>query len=342
MIENKETKKVSIIVPVYNAEKVLTDCVDSIIKQTYNNWELWLVDDGSKDSSGVLCDEYVKKDDRIRVVHKVNEGVSIARNTGLERANGEYVFFVDSDDYLESETVEKAMKEALKYEADVVMFGFFYHCKETGEITQNQIDKLFVGDKMEFVSDLFRETFGKELLNPPWNKFVKKSFLDLNDIKFISEFSICEDMIFTMDILDKAEKIVFLNESLYHYIYKKGDNLVNRFHSNFYDALSVYVKKTERFLAENNAVQETVTMVNSFYVNQTIAYVKKIYSGSGYDIRQKYDKMKQICNMVEFRNELSSYIPKGIKKKIVVCCIKHKWYRLLHILYSKVLCRKSC
>lgn len=325
--------KLSIIIPVFNAAKTLKRCVESAFMQTYAEWELWLIDDGSTDESGDICDEYSKRDSRVHVVHKSNGGVSSTRNVGIENAKGEYVMFVDSDDYLEETSVETMMKSAEDYNADIVMCGFFYHFEESGEIRPNYIKETFVGRNNQFVSNLFRETFEKELLNPPWNKVIRKSLLEQNKIRFISEYSICEDMIFTMDILNASDKIVLVNEPLYHYIYKKGDNLVNRFHKNFYEALSAYYDIVKGYLRKYNALDNLSLDINKFFVDKTIFYFKKIYSNESYEKSVKYSELKRIGVDLRNREVLRGYKPIGPKKKIVCVCIRYRWYWLLHLLY---------
>ncbi len=341
-VSEKMESKVSIIVPVYNVENTLGRCIESIISQTYQNWEMWLIDDGSRDASGKICDNYSRSDARINTVHKANGGVSVARNTGLDKAKGEYVLFVDSDDYLEQNTLELAMNEADSSGAEVVLFGFYYHFQEEDRVVENKGTRIFVGKNEEFVSEMFEEMFRKELLNPPWNKLIKREMLIRNDIRFISEYSICEDMIFTIGVLDACNKIVFLDVPLYHYIYKKEDNLVNRFHGNYFEALSFYVGRVKEYLSRYKASAEMIAEMGTFYVNQTVAYLKKIYAASGYRKEKKYEELRRICEISAFREEVALYVPKGIKKKVVVSCIKHRWYRILHMLYSEVLCRKQC
>lgn len=116
---------VSVIVPVYKVEKYLHRCIDSIINQTYKNLEIILVDDGSPDNCGKICDEYAEKDNRIKVIHKSNGGLSSARNAGLDVANGDYVYFVDSDDYIDTKLVEDNLNLAIEHDADMVCFNYF-------------------------------------------------------------------------------------------------------------------------------------------------------------------------------------------------------------------------
>ena len=117
------SQKVSIVIPIYNVEKYLDRCIKSVVNQTYSNLEIILVDDGSTDSSGSLCDLWAKNDKRIYVIHKQNAGLGMARNSGLELSTGEYIFFLDSDDYVDVTLVEKCLKKANEYDADVVIYG---------------------------------------------------------------------------------------------------------------------------------------------------------------------------------------------------------------------------
>lgn len=117
--------KVSIIVPVYNVEKYVERCIESIIKQSYKNLEIILIDDGSKDNSGKICDEYAQKDNRIKVIHKKNGGLSDARNTGLNIADGEYICFIDSDDYIHKDLVKDNLEKLIQQKADMICFNRF-------------------------------------------------------------------------------------------------------------------------------------------------------------------------------------------------------------------------
>ena len=130
---------ISVIIPVYNVEKYLAQCVDSVLTQTCTDWEAILVDDGATDSSGRMCDEYVLQDPRIRVIHKENGGLSAARNTGLRAARGEYVYFLDSDDYIEPNTLALLLETAEREQADVVFFDgyvFFDECEEDSSVSR--------------------------------------------------------------------------------------------------------------------------------------------------------------------------------------------------------------
>ena len=326
-------KVVSIIIPVYNAENTLKRCMESIMCQTYKYWEVWLIDDGSCDASGEICDYYSEADSRIYTVHKKNEGVSAARNVGIDNASGEYVMFVDSDDFLEKNALELLVEAVENYDADVAMCGFFYCLEEKNERTSNYIKDFFVGGNEKFVPQVFQEAFRKELLNPPWNKVIRKSLLERNKIRFVSEYSICEDMIFTMEILKVSKRIAFLNVPLYYYVYKKGDNLVNRFHKNFYEALSAYYDMTVGYLEKYNALSDIYYDTNCFFADKSISYLKKIYTHVSYDNSMKYQELRRICDDLRRRGVLREYKHMGFKKKVVSIGARYKLYRLLHLLY---------
>lgn len=143
-----EIKKptVSVVIPVYNVERFLQECVDSVLCQTFKDFEIILVDDGATDSSGVICDEYSKNDNRIKVIHRKNGGLSAARNTGLDAANGEYVYFLDSDDWIKKETLEKLVGLAESDKADVVFFDafvFFTDCEENPNVYKYERSKKY-------------------------------------------------------------------------------------------------------------------------------------------------------------------------------------------------------
>ena len=128
-------KKVSVIIPVYNVEKYLKECIQSVLRQTYKNLEIILVDDGSKDNSGNICDEYAKRDERIKVIHKKNGGLSDARNAGIDICTGEYIAFLDSDDFIEEDMYEFLVKNLEKAKADISICQVYYVYKNAKQTT---------------------------------------------------------------------------------------------------------------------------------------------------------------------------------------------------------------
>ena len=148
ILESFMNDLVSVVVPVYNVEKFLDRCLKSIVEQTYKNLEIILVDDGSTDTCSSICDDWAKKDKRISVIHKLNQGLGYARNTGIEAATGRYILFVDSDDYIHSELTEKCVVSLKETKADLVMFGRF-----NVDCDGNAVEKPIVSDRCFFEGD---------------------------------------------------------------------------------------------------------------------------------------------------------------------------------------------
>ena len=171
-------KKVSIIIPVYNVEKYLAECLDSVINQTYSNLQIIVVDDGSTDASGQICDEYAEKDNRITVIHQVNAGAANAKNTGLDNVKGDYVTFVDSDDWVELNWIETMTDAMEKYDVDVVECGFDrVYADSIGE------GKIYQDGEILTVEDYFRQYNENWVSVIFWNKLFKASLT--KDIRLI-------------------------------------------------------------------------------------------------------------------------------------------------------------
>lgn len=217
-------QKVSIVVPVYNVEKYLRRCVDSLIAQSYLNLEILLVDDGSKDSSLSICKEYELKDSRIRVFHKENEGLGLTRNYGIERATGEYITFVDSDDYLTSDAIAVMLDRAIATNADVVIATHYYKNK----VQEVAIpERLYSGDEIKKV--LMVHMMGNKgnkldaLSYTAWGKLYKKELFTKNNLVFPSERKlIWEDLAFSVEAYPLCEKVYVLHKPVYYYCFNEG------------------------------------------------------------------------------------------------------------------------
>lgn len=201
---------ISIIVPIYNVEKYLSQCVESLINQTYKNIEIILVDDGSKDNCGNICDEYAQKDNRIIVVHKENGGLSDARNKGIDIAKGKYFVFVDSDDYVSNKFVENLYQMILENDCDIAICDYlqFENTLPVQEELQIKVDVL---SNIEVLSKIYSENVKMIVA---WNKIYKKELF--NQIRYPFG-KINEDEFTTYKLIYKANKVAISNEPLYYY-----------------------------------------------------------------------------------------------------------------------------
>ena len=210
------SKLVSVIVPVYNVESYLKECVDSLINQTYKNIEILLIDDGSTDTSGVICDQYIKIDTRVQVKHKKNGGLSDARNTGIDMASGDYIMFVDSDDYVADNYVEIMLNAMVSQQVDIVICGYFL-TDECGNVVLKDCNKTKAVFSTEEALRLLLQD--KVIKNYAWNKIYKKCYFDKERFPVGRLF---EDIFTTYKIFMKCNTIALIPNELYYYRSREG------------------------------------------------------------------------------------------------------------------------
>lgn len=325
---------ISIIVPVYNAGKMLQTCVDSILGQKFTEWELLLVDDGSTDTSAALCDSLSQLDPRIRTYHKSNGGVSSARNLGIRKSGGEYLYFADSDDTLVPETLEELYREAAAQSADMVVCGFTYYVERSGETVDNIPEKYFCGGGAAYLQERFIMDFRQEFFNPPWNKLIRRTLLAENGILFGEAFAICEDMAFSMQVLERCQRICVIPKTLYCYHYKESDNLVHRFHANYYEALLYFRDCAGRCFDRLGAKEALYDEIDAYFVGKSLMYLHKIYRCSGYDRQKKRAELERIGTSKTLQNALREYRTHG-KRRVLGGLLLHRYFGLLDALYSR-------
>ena len=201
--------KISVIVPVYKAEHYLARCVDTLLAQTFDDFEVILVDDGSPDNSGAICDEYALKDKRVRVIHQPNAGVSMARQKGLDNARGEYVIHADPDDWVEPDMLKELYAKAKEEDADMVICDFYGHYGGKVVYERQQPSSL---DHNTVLCDMFKHLFGS-----CWNKLVRRVCFLKFDIHFSEGVSFCEDLLINSTLLQHNIKVAYLPNAFYHY-----------------------------------------------------------------------------------------------------------------------------
>ncbi|MBQ8163799.1 MAG: glycosyltransferase [Clostridia bacterium] len=209
---------ISIIVPVYKVEKYLKECIDSILNQTYKNFELILIDDGSPDNSGKICDEYAEKDNRIKVIHKENGGVSSARNTGLDNTSGEYITFIDSDDFVDKRYLE-VLYSTLKENDTNISICRFAKYTHSSFIIFNEIfpEKINISFNDKYFLNFFARyfSFKNNIFGSACRTLFKKDII--NNFRFSNDIKISEDLLFIVNVVYNSQSISFTNEALYFY-----------------------------------------------------------------------------------------------------------------------------
>lgn len=291
---------VSVIMPVYNAENDVHIAIDSIINQTYKNWELLVVDDCSTDNTCSIVREYEKQDSRICLLQQEkNAGPGYAKNKGLDKAKGQYVTFCDGDDWLEKDAYEKMLAEADE-NPDVIIAGFYRDIYNKGNelIEQNLVcSEAFLCLKKEELLSKIPEIDEKRLFSYAWNKLyraeiIKKFSVDFSDKKF------GEDYDFNVDFFAFAEKAVMLEAGVYHYIKKNGESLTERFIPDFFEINKDRFVKMKALMMDNNVYSDMVQQkIMNAYIKHVLAAVSRLYDERGeYTHSERKLKVKQMLS----------------------------------------------
>jgi len=250
--------KISVIIPIYKVEAYLHECVDSVLSQSYRDLEVILVDDGSPDGCPQICDEYARKDARVQVIHKENGGLSDARNVGLQRATGEYVLFIDSDDYWnDSDAVELLVDRVVQSggDADVVLFGrtvFYEHRKDRYRWPSLDLDRINGKGKVEVLTYL---TEIGNLYTSANNKLINRNLLQEGGIRF-KKGLLCEDLDWSIQVYMEANKFYAVNNPFHCYRKRAGSITATMAEKNFQDLLFILSKWSERIPMSNISDEE--------------------------------------------------------------------------------------
>ena len=272
-----EDAKISVIVPVYKVEKYLDRCVESIVNQTYKNLEIILVDDGSPDNCPAMCDAWIEKDERIRVIHKENGGLSSARNAALDISTGEYVCFVDSDDWIDSDMIEVLVRCVSEKKADVAMCGFYMDY--SGE---RESDHVSSGSKVIEGEGIFKAFILDEIRPEMCGKlYAMNLFLDM---RFDTKTKYAEDLQMNYHIMKKVKSFVSLDTCKYHYIQSNDGSITAPYMT---DGRAQGYKIT-KFFVENETDPELRKLCIWRHVRGTFAILSRIVNGSDKTFYNKY------------------------------------------------------
>lgn len=278
---------VSIIIPVYNVELYLSKCIDSILAQSFTDWECILVDDGSKDKSGSICDNYALKDNRIKVIHQNNSGVSIARQVGIDNVCGEYSIHIDPDDWIESNMLEELYNKAKSDDADMVICDYFKH---EGGVQQyiNQRPNLL--EPIKIIEQMLTTNMYPPLYGSCWNKLVRCSCFNSSDnlIRFEpNDLSLGEDVVFNCRLLmSTVHRVSYLNKAFYHYEVR-SNSLCSTLEKNI-----GYLIKIQEGIVKDKKILDTMSLkpqhLQILFDKKEFKEMKDLYPYTQQKIIQKY------------------------------------------------------
>lgn len=331
--------KISTIIPIYNSSKYLNRCLDSLLAAQIGevNNEIILVNDGSTDSSLEICEEYAKKHKNIKVFSQINQGPSVARNRGIEKAIGEYITFVDSDDYVEGEYFEEVLSTQTTYPtADIVVFSYYKVKNNTREkfLVSSQFDKLL---SIEGIKKLLLNTIDFDYLLFPFNKIYRKSLIMKTEL-FPTNLRLGEDAIFNLKLFYNSTNIVFVQKSIYNYFYNEDSitsqkykpDLISQMESHFQTELSFYQCKSDlntipyfKDLARYNLEKTFYAFLGNIIANKNLDFIEGLKIIRDLDLIKfgfKYFNIKEI---------------ESAKIKLTLWLFKNRLYRILKLIYLK-------
>lgn len=282
--------RISVIMPVYKAERYLHKSIDCILNQTFQDLELLLVDDGSPDASGRICDEYAAKDARVRVFHKENGGVSSARQCGLDNARGEYLIHADPDDWVESDMLEILYAKAKEENADMVICDIFWDKENSVTIYRQKPSSM---NHESVLTDLFHHLHGN-----CWNKLVKTELFRKYDVGFKDGLSFCEDLMINVRLLKNPIKVAYVDQAFYHYVQYMNADSISRFYSK--DSCDYDLALME---AVNAVTKGTAAEQASVIHMKTMAVQRAFFSGvfSSSEFRDRfYDSRHVVMKSTNF------------------------------------------
>lgn len=309
-------KTISVIIPIYNVEPYLKKCLDSIIIQTYRDLEIILVDDGSPDNCPAICDEYAQKDARVKVVHKKNGGLSSARNAGMDAATGEYICFFDSDDFIESDMLEKMFRSIEENDNEVCICGYSVDTYNESGVEESQKDVIPPYSNIDQQLSLSEYEYILGLCGYAWNKLYRRQFLQKHNLKFEEGTSLVEDLLFNAAVFGCGARAYFIPYAGYHYIQRKRETLGAKYYENFFELKQRALDAKCDILRKWGVAQELVVQ---FFDNNLIDAVWgtiKNIQNSSLDSSKKREKAIGFMRKFEIKHQLKKVKPQGCQRKI--------------------------
>lgn len=331
--------QVSVIVPFYNVNPdYLKKCVDSVILQKNCDWELLLIDDGSANDAGALCRGFTEKDTRISYFHQENQGVSVARNNGLDRAKGEYIVFLDADDFLSEGVLEKAYSVIRETDLDILLFGYCttYVNREIIRVLDKSFRELFAGENLSEALQLAvlrgDSRLGPVEVGAPWGKLIKRSVIEENAVRYTKGLKKGQDTVFTLELLNYCRKIDYLPVCGYHYRMSES-SVSHRFNPEIigvmektllaYESFNERYKKDERF--------RTATAVK--YVRVLLGEYMDLYFAHPSNKKPRgvlYTELLSLLNMEKYKRAISlAGKSAGGLFAVELFLLKVNWFSLL-------------
>lgn len=325
--------KISIIIPIYNSEKYLRSAVESVTQQSYKDIEIILINDGSTDKSLNICQEYSKIDSRIILINKKNEGVSATRNRGIEVATGEFIMFLDADDWIEKEACEILLNKIINSNADIVFCNHIMEFEHNNKKVSMNISDQIINNKdikEKIILPLIEEEDMKSehlraAFRGPWGKLFKKSIIDDNNIRFKEDLIIGEDFMFNLEYLKYSNNVIVDERYLYHYRLNNGSAL-NKYRGDFWIIYKKILINLENYLEESLGDMDYSKRLNKLKLKYLLICIKNEANPlNKKSLKKRKEYIKNICEDSIIKDALKNHSrgTSNIKDRIILFLLRN-------------------
>lgn len=327
-------KKVSIVVPVYNCETYLSDCIKSIIIQTYTNIEILLVNDGSTDSSYNICEIFENLDKRIKVFNQKNSGASVARNVGIDNSTGKYIMFVDADDHIEETMVEVLVAKAESEQADFIICGMTvdFYDKKGRLLTSNDhsLKPRIISENNNIPANIL-DLVENEKISGPVCKLIKLDVIRKHEIKMPTHISLQEDLFFNIKVLEQIEKVIVVEGCYYHYRKGRDESVTSRYYHNKYEMTNEVHDLLLNFYTEKCDNSNVINRIKYVYIKNTYAsFINLFHADCHLSRKAKINYISNIVMSCKYKSMISCAFKPGMKYGVLKAILRTKNVELIY------------
>lgn len=333
---------ISFVVPVYNSERYIDKCINSILNQTVGDFEIIIIDDGSKDNSFKKCKKYQNENKNVKVFSQRNQGVSVARNNGLSKSNGEWIIFVDSDDEIVPDYIETALPYINNYKYDLIIFDYGISGKEYNNISSKLYSEVYLKNesiellKCVFTNENLNNNWGNVSLRSPWAKIYRKSLLNKEEIVFIQKVKMGEDLLFNINVYLKANKICYVKKVVY-IVNERNDSVSRSYISNMDEVDRIFYEVLNELLLKFNLPNE----IRTLYYREALVGIMRCMKYQYFNKKCKlsYKDIKQRLNIIVISEPYIKAIEiakkeKSLNRKIIGWLLYLRWFYILKVIYT--------
>lgn len=331
-------KLISIIVPVYNAEKNIRTTVDSILNQTYTNIEVILVDDGSTDNSLEICEEQKKRDSRVRITRQKNAGVSSARNRGIEASRGDFLIFVDSDDYIEEEMIEVLFNHFTN-QRDLVICGFYIHnLEKSNDITLNEGNRKYKEISSTQLASNFWKYYKSGITNSPCNKLYLASIIKQKNIYFPVGVRMGEDIVFNLKYFSEVNQIKIIDKYLYHYMLYPTQS-TRKVDLKISNDMFFFLGEIEKFIIDHNGFEKSENNWkdhNYQIYEHLLAALRMPYRTNKVSNQERLNYITDTIKCFKMEFQRCTFFPQNNFDKLIIYYLRTSNYKKIHVLFRMI------